>query len=120
RVHDGGGGGELAPGAGELRLALGLERPGGGDAMEERAIRRRVHEAGEERVEVGPRGLDCAPRPRTEASSFEDIISITRQSAHMRSRARASGRVNIECPPSLPTMASIICFVPKGLSHRTH
>ena len=45
-------------------------------------------------------------------------MSMTRQSPHIFSRSSAAPW-NIECPASLPSMASIALSVPKGLLQRT-
>ena len=45
-------------------------------------------------------------------------MSTTRQSAHICRRLNAPCDVNIECPASLPSIASTTCFVPKAFLQR--
>src|SRR5262245_19636057 len=114
---------KLAPGASQFRLTAFSKHFGcPGDRREERCIRPRVPEPGEQRVEIRPRRvLRREVRhvfgPRIDTSFLFSIMSITRQSAHIIRRRVPPA--NIEWEASRPTMLSIICMVPNGLPQRT-
>src|SRR6185369_9969910 len=95
-----------------------------------------LEEAAQQSVEIGTsqlfRGDRAVHRDRgghgvhadlpsfiTETSSFADIMSTTRQSAHICRRRRAPSPANIEWPVSLPIIDCTICFVPKALPQET-
>src|SRR5688572_10396447 len=134
-IHGGGGLREAQPCAREPGVAL--DRPCRGEVRDQ-VLRWRSHEkAGQQRVEVGARGLfgrdhplehdrgggglrahDPAPSFNTETSFFDCIMSTTRQSAHICSR-RIASPPNIECPASRVIIVSTICVVPKGFLQLT-
>ena len=123
-------GDEIAPGRLEVAAGLRRLRDRNAELRQQRGIRRRQPQLGQQAVELGAGQffgvvaggerdrLGHGGQRSVMRCSFGSVwMSITRQSAHMRSRCSAVPW-KAAWPDSLPIITSIARSVPKGLPQR--